>query len=279
MLTELQRNELNSGIGASECAAILGIDPYCTPYELWMIKMGNMEKQDISQKPHIIMGHLLEPIVAKRYSQLTGNSVARVNKAYRHKDFPHMLCHLDRKIVGQRKAVEIKTANPFSTNWGDAGTDEIPQNYIAQVQYQLACTGWDENDLIVFRGTTDLRIYPFKRDESIINIITDKVNYFWNHHILKNIPPEPTTRSDLKIMYPNNNGSYIDVTHNIKNHLEEYRDIKDKIKTLDSNKEKIEKEIIEFIAGNDGIMDNNDIIATFKANKNGIRSLRIKEGR
>lgn len=276
MLNLEQSNELNKGIGASECGAVLGVDPYCTPYELWMIKTGRMVK-DVSDKEAVIMGNMLEPVIAKRYAQLTNQRVARVNSAYVHKKYPHMICHLDRKIVGKRKAVEIKTANPFSTMWGDAGSDEVPQHYIAQVQHQLAVTGWEEDDLIVFRGTTDLRIYPFKRDEAVIELITQKVNHFWEEHIVKDIPPAATTRGDLRLMYPINNGNFIELTGNVSLLLHDLSNLKQDIKSKESDKEKLEKDIIEFIADNDGIREGEEVIATFRADKNGRRSLRIKE--
>ena len=278
MLNIEQRKELSQGIGASECGAVLGVDPYTTPYELWLIKTGRMVK-DVANEEAVIMGHMLEPVIAKRYAQLTQQKVARVNAAYRHKQYPHMLCHLDRKIIGKRKAVEIKTANPFSTMWGEAGTDEVPLHYIAQVQHQLAVTGWEENDLIVFRGTTDLRIYPFKRDEDTIQLITDKVNHFWNYHILRDIPPAATTRGDLKHMYPMNNGNFIEINDAIESTLMILQNKKDDIKAITNEKEALEKTIIEFIADHDGIIKGEEVVATFKANKNGVRSLRIKEGK
>jgi|HubBroStandDraft_3_1064219.scaffolds.fasta_scaffold08524_2 putative phage-type endonuclease len=275
MLTEVQASQLNKGIGASECGAVLGIDPYCTPYELWMIKTGRMIK-DVQNEEAVIMGNLLEPVIAKRYAQKTNQRVARVNNAYLHKQFPHMLCHVDRKIVGKRKIVEIKTANPFSTMWGEEGTDEVPAHYIAQVQHQLACTGFEESDLIVFRGTTDLRIYNFKPDYDLISLITEKVDHFWNHHILKDVAPPATNRADLKHMFPTNNGNFIEITDEVTMHIEKLSSIKETIKKYEGYKSDIEKLIIEFIADNDGIKSQDEIIATFKANKNGTRSLRIK---
>jgi putative phage-type endonuclease len=276
MLNQEQRHELMQGIGASECAAVLGIDPYKTPYELWLEKTGRVVN-DISNEPQIIMGNLLEPVIAKRYAQLTGEKVARVNRAILHKQYPHMLCHLDRKVVGKRKGVEIKTANPFSSAWGEAGTDEIPPNYIAQVQHQLACTGFEEEDLIVFRGTTDLRIYNFKPDEKIINHIIKKVDHFWNYHVKGDMPPAPTTRGDLKHLFPINNGNFIEVTPEVLKFMDDLSVVKWEISNFTTKKEFHEKQIIEFIADNDGIKQGDEIIATFKADKNGTRRLNIKK--
>jgi putative phage-type endonuclease len=276
MLNLSQSNELKDGIGASECSIVLGINPYKTPYELWLEKTGRKEPDDLSQNAAVIMGNLLEPVIAKRYAQLTGTKVARVNRALKHKDFPHIICHLDRKILGEQKAVEIKTANPFSKEWGNEGTDEVPLHYIAQVQQQLAVTGWNEADLIVFRGTTDLRIYPFKRDEDLIKTIVEKVNHFWNYHIKRDISPEPTTRGDLKLIYPVNEGHYIEKTPHIALLMEALRLNKEHIKTTTGYKEKNEFELIKLIGSSDGIKEGDDIVASFIANKIGVRSLRMK---
>ena len=52
---------------------------------------------------------------------------------------------------------------------------------------------------------------------------------------------------------------------------------KKNIKESETIKEDIEKNIIQFIADNDGINKGDEVIATFQANKNGVRSLRIKK--
>lgn len=275
MLTTEQALELSKGIGASECGAILGVNPYQTPYELWLIKTGRATN-DISNEEAVIMGNLLEPVIAKRYAQLTGNKVARVNRALYHPDRPHMLCHLDRKVIGQRKCVEIKTANPFSSAWGEAGTDEIPPQYIAQVQHQLAVTGFEEADLIVFRGTTDLRIYNFKPDLELIEHMLNKIDHFWNYHIKQDVAPEASNRADLKLMFPSNNGQLIAPTDDVRLTISELKVVKETLAPLEKQKLQLEKNIIQFIADNDGIGDDAEVIATFKANKHGTRSLRIK---
>ena len=275
MLDDTQLSELKSGIGASECSVVLCINPYKTPYELWLEKTGRAEPEDLSDNAAVIMGSMLEPVIAHRYAQLTNQKVARVNKAIRHKEYPHILCHLDRKVMGQRKAVEIKTANPYSAEWGETGSDEIPLHYIAQVQHQLAVTGWNEADLIVFRGTTDLRIYPFKRDEELIHNIVTKLNEFWNFHVKMDVPPEAVTRGDLKLMYPENNGIYIEANNKTKEAIEFLNHHKERVNNWNKSKLRAEKQIILAIADNDGIKDGDKIIATYKANKNGVRTLRI----
>lgn len=277
MLTEKQIDARKQGIGASECGTVLGLNRWMSPYELWLIKTNRTVPCDISQKSEIIMGNLLEPVVATRYEQLTGEKLRCVKETKFHPKYPFILCHLDRKVVGKRKGIEIKTANPYSSEWGDAGSDIVPESYIAQVQHQLAVTGYEEQDLALFRGTTDFRIYPFKPDKDIIDYIEKKLYEFWNKNVIDDIAPELTTRRDVEIAHPLNNGNFIDCDENSLKLLQELRDIRQSLKSAEEEKKSLETEIIKIIGAADGIKSSDAILITFKANKNGVRSLRINE--
>ncbi len=275
MLSPKQQEARKSGIGASESADILGLG-WRTPYELWMIKTGRIEAEDISQKPSIIMGNLLEPVIASRYEELTGEKVRRVSSTLYHAQYPHILCHIDRKIEGKRKALEIKTASPFDKGWGEHGSDEIPPVYLIQVQHQLAVTGYEEADLIVLRGT-DFRIYPFRRDEQLIATIIDRVNHFWEFNVLQDVAPEVTTRGDCSLMYPLNNGTYVDATPEILSVIQQLKMSRDFIKEHEETKKEEQFQLIKFIGESDGIKVNDKVLMTYIANKRGIRSLIFKE--
>lgn len=278
MLTDIQHSELRSGIGASECGVVLGIDPYKTPYELWLEKTGKILPEDLSEQPQIIMGNLLEPVIAERYSQKTGEKLEIVPTAYRHPDYPHILCHIDRKVMGKEKGLEIKKANPFSRAWGEEGSDEVPMYYIAQVQHQMACTGFYENDLASYRGGADIQIYPFLRDPQAIEVILQKLDYFWKEHVLADIPPPATTRGDLRKMYHIGNGEFIDASSDIIDICRRINVIKKEAKALAEERDDLEFKVHEFMGIHDGLWQlDQQILATNKADKNGKRTLRIYE--
>lgn len=78
------------GIGASDAAAAVGISPYQSQLELWMIKTGRMSglpdpSLDEVRSP-IYWGNVLEPIVAAHYTRKTGRKVRRVNAVLQHPD-------------------------------------------------------------------------------------------------------------------------------------------------------------------------------------------------
>ena len=72
-----------TGIGSSDAAAAVGLNPYQSALELWLVKTGRAEglptvdPKDDSQPMY--WGTLLEPIVAAHYTKKTGNRVRRIN--------------------------------------------------------------------------------------------------------------------------------------------------------------------------------------------------------
>lgn len=278
MLTVEQQEQRKHGLGATDCAAVMGLSPYRTPYELWLIKTGRQEEDTILTEERLRLRHAHEETISQEYMVRQSCKLKRVNQTVYHKKLPFMLCNLDRVVIGKRKIVECKTSTAFLRQlWGDTGTDEVPIQYLLQVQHQLACSGYDEADLAALIDVDDYRIYPMPRNEKVIEKIEEACTRFWEDNVLKDVAPPPSTRGDLKLMYPRNNGKFIDATAEIMDCLTHLANCKTKIAEHTEYKEEREKQLIEFIGANDGIMDGDKILATFQANKNGTRSLRIKE--
>jgi predicted phage-related endonuclease len=189
-----------------------------------------------------------------------------------------MLCHLDRVIIGEKKIVECKSSSGFlRPAWGESGSDSAPLHYILQVQHQLACSGYQDADIAALIDIDDYRIYPMPRNEKIIAKIESACEQFWHEHVLADVPPAPVNRADLKLMYPLNNGKFIEASSEAMQLIDLISGLKLDIKNLTEEKTKAEKELIEIIADNDGLLGlEGKPLLTFQANKNGIRTLRIK---
>ena len=48
--------ERKKGIGGSDSAAVLGLNPYMTNVDLWQIKTGRKQQENVSQKPFVKYG-------------------------------------------------------------------------------------------------------------------------------------------------------------------------------------------------------------------------------
>ena len=129
----------NLGIGGSDAGVILGLNPYKSPWQLWLEKTGQTEPDDLSTNEYVYWGTKQEPLVAERFFEETGKRVQR-RGTLRSRTHPWMLANVDRMIVGEEAGLEIKTANAFAgKDWAD---DELPDSYYAQCLHYMAVTGY-----------------------------------------------------------------------------------------------------------------------------------------
>lgn len=104
------------GIGSSDAASAVGLNPYKSQLELWMEKTGrdaNLPKVDPKDDTSpMFWGTLLEHIVAAHYTKRTGHKVRRINAVLQHPGEPWMLANIDREVTGASdvQILECKTA-------------------------------------------------------------------------------------------------------------------------------------------------------------------------
>ncbi len=180
------------GIGGSDAAAAVGLSPYMSPLELWLVKTGrdaNLPRPD----PHdttepIYWGTLLEPIVAASYTKQTDNKVRRVNAVLQHPTIPFMLANVDREVVGNHdvQLLECKTAGEFGARlWRDG----VPEYVQLQVQHQLAVTGRQAADVAVLICGQKLEVHRVVRDDALIGRLIELEAAFWRF-VETDTPPQ-----------------------------------------------------------------------------------------
>lgn len=276
MLTEKNLENRKKGIGASESAIVLGLNENISPYQLWRIKTGRDMPEDLSHIPIVYWGNMHEEPIAQHYAKIMNCNVRRVTNTLFHKQYPWMLCHLDRKIEGMRKILECKFAMFARDNWGEAGSDIVPPPYIIQVQHQLAVTGYDEADLAVLIGGYDFRVYHFKRDEEIISKIIEELKKFWQC-VESDTSPPLRDSNDAKLAYPLNQGNLLPAEKEIVQTVIEYNNTLSAENEIKQKKSQLKDILTLFIKDADGIRTDTDVLATWKADKRGIRTLRVME--
>jgi putative phage-type endonuclease len=276
VLTEKQKEARRQGVGASESAAIIGINNDISAFQLWLIKTNQMPPPDLSKLPQVHWGNLHEDNIANEYARLTECEVYKVEETLRHKDYPFLLCHLDRAVKNQSKVLECKFAMFAREDWGPEGSDIVPQKYIVQVQHQLAVTGYEEADLAVLIGGWDFRIYHFKRDPELIAYIIKEVCKFWEC-VEKKIPPELRTLEDAKLAYPYSNGkTYVTADIEALRAAQELKETNTNLKILTERKQSLETQLKLIIRENQAVVAGNFVIS-WMPNKNGTRVFNLTE--
>ena len=143
------------GVGASECSAIVGMNPYMSSVELWKLKTGRKEVADISSKPHVAYGHAAEAplreLFALDYADRFEVGYGGEFDVVRHPQHPFIFATLDGRLVeketGRKGVLEIKTTEILRSmqreKWQSEDGPCIPDNYFCQCVHQLIATGWD----------------------------------------------------------------------------------------------------------------------------------------
>jgi len=187
-----QRRE---GIGSSDAAAVLGISPWRSEFELYLDKLGELPPQPDS--PALYWGRRLEPLVLAVYAEVRGVAVVRP-PALRSLAHPCMQLNADALAVDQR-LVEAKCART-GEGWGEPHTDEIPPFYLAQCQHGMAVTGLPVADVPVLIGGNDFRIYTVRADPAIQEVLIEQELAFWQH-VQRREPPPIERLPDVKLRF------------------------------------------------------------------------------
>jgi len=208
------------GIGSSDAAAAVGLNPYKSQLELWLEKTGRdgtlpkIDPQD--EESPAYWGNLLEPIVAAHYTKRTGHRVRRINAVLQHPDPDKawMLANIDREVTGASE-VQILECKTAGINGARLWKEGVPEYVQLQVQHQLAVTGKAAADVAVLLGGQHLEIHRIERDEALIARLIQLERQFWDYVESDTPPPADGSESAelaLRCLYPEDQGQTVDFT-------------------------------------------------------------------
>jgi len=210
------------GIGSSDAAAAVGLNPYKSQLELWLEKTGRQDllpqDEPNDESSPMYWGNVLEPIVAAHYSKRTGNRVRRINAVLQHPTHPWMLANIDREVTGAPdvQILECKTAG---INGARLWKDGVPEYVQLQVMHQLAVTGKQAADVAVLLGGQELQVHRIERDDVLIAQLVELEARFWRLVETDTAPPADGSDSAdlaLRCLYPRDVGSVLDLSGDLE---------------------------------------------------------------
>jgi putative phage-type endonuclease len=248
-----------TGIGGSDAASVLGLNPYKSNFALFEEKVGLRDPDDLSDNEAVYWGNVLEEPVAQAFAERTGRKVRRVNAIVRHPDYPFMLGNIDREIVaeegGKPEILECKTAGIWAANaeeWGPSGSDWVPERYLIQCMHYLAVCNRDVAHLAALIGGQELRLYKVARDEKLIAALIAKEAAFWKL-VESQVAPTILELADARRAFPISTAKIIDATSEIFGEERELREVERELKRLEARKENLQGKICGFM-GDAGVL-------------------------
>lgn len=192
------------GIGGSDIGTICGLNPYNSPYRLWLEKTGQIPLSD-SDSEAMLWGRLHEDTIAKEFSRRTGIKVQRRNAILQHDEHAWALANVDRICIenGERGVLECKTTGASRADEWDG--DDVPPAYMLQVQWYLYVTGYQFGYLACLIGGNKLVTRRVERDDDLIRELVERAAEFWGQ-VTTMTPPEldgsEATSDALSSLYP-----------------------------------------------------------------------------
>lgn len=270
-------------LGASEIGTSLGLDPWCSPYGLWLEKTGRAAPRDETEQ--MGMGKRLEPVVAALFAEHHDELyVAPAPGLIRGKS--EVLAATPDRLVGPFADPHIPPAPlelkaPGLRAAGEWKGDEAPARYLLQLAQQvfiLNCAGGWLAALI--GGQTYVERWV-PRDDELVALVVDQGERWWHDHVIADVPPpvdgDKRTAKLLEAIYATSSGEVVELSTAWRDKLAERQTLCDSIDILEATRDRIDNELRDAIGEGCEAFIGDTKVATWKPhNRSSIDTTALK---
>ena len=259
------------GIGGSDAAAVCGLNPRRTPYQVWAEKVNPSEPEERDEPEYMRWGKLLEEPVRNEFSLRTGIEVHPFPRMVRDTDIPFMLGNVDGVTGPASKLTGIyegKTTR-FAEEWKiqDDGSVAVPFPALIQGMHYLAVFGLERVHFACLIGGQELRIAEVERNDDLITDLIEIEEAFWRR-VIDREPPEVSADDvgTLKARWAPEPGKSIELPATMIPTLKARQQTKNQIKQLERKVDLIDANIMELMGdAEEGTVANKGVVVTWKS--------------
>lgn len=193
-LTAQQQDRRRGTLGASEVAAVLGMDRYRTAGDVYLEKRGLVDP--FTGNTFTEWGERLETIIAEKAADVLADSLiqpaaSELPIVHPSEDWasssPDFFLGRRSDAVLEIKNVGLRRAH----EWGESETDKAPARVICQVHWQMWTTGKREAYVGALIGGNDFRLIRLPYDEELVAMMVGRAKAFWFDCVVAGESPEP----------------------------------------------------------------------------------------
>jgi putative phage-type endonuclease len=187
------------GVGASDIATIMGINPYKTPLELWAEKTGKIERST-EMSDAAFMGLELEDDLLRLFTRKTGIDCFEDQKLYQHDEDEIALCTPDGYYMeGElRVPLQLKTSTENSKKWKEEG---LPLWVVCQVMWEMYVLDAPKSVVFPYLAGNAAKAEPIELEyeHDFLTACKSQVDQFWKL-IVEDRQPE-ATENDVRTLH------------------------------------------------------------------------------
>lgn len=235
-------------IGASDSSAVMGVSPWCSPYQLWLEKMGLTPEKTMT--PAMQRGIDLQDKALDCFAKMTGLDTFPDVKQHPKHEF--MIASLDGITLDGQHIVEVKC--PGAKTHSIAVSGKVPDHYMPQLQHQMEVCGHEHMYYFSFDGESGVVIDVF-RDEEYTRELMEKEKVFWIC-MQKGVPP---------LMQESDKHHRQDIEWKIL--ADEWKECKVALKDINEMEERIRNKILGLCEGRDCYGSGISVCRSFRKEK------------
>lgn len=257
-------------LGGSDAAAVLGVSEWMTPLELFQKKIGtappekpNPRLDSIRRAGTELEPHILRLLLNKLREQGVEVELLARNERYVDLQHPFLGCEIDFELRltgtvlvngvevyfdGEHINGDCKSSQGFwRWKWGAEGSDDVPIAYAAQFMHGLGITGKRWCIVAALIGLHDVAIFWVERDDETITAMRQKQVDFWENHVQTKIEPDPIKFSDIRALFPQDNGRTVEATPEVAGQVERILKLQRQNKINEAEIEDLKVSIGEYV--------------------------------
>ena len=260
-----------TGIGSSEVATIVGLNPWETPYQLWRRKLGLDPAKD--ETFAMKAGHYLEDAVAQFWHDETGCEIIKRSSGdwlIANKERPYLQVSPDRTywLPGMTKNNTNKGILECKTTQSQIDADDLPKHWFCQVQYQLGVAELEHGSLAWLCSGREFGYKDMEFVPDFFAWLVEEVDKFWRDNILGRQEPSVHSVQDILLKYARHtDGKVTEVSEDVYNAYSELKEVRDQVAALEERKFSLEERLKFAFGDAEAISYGGKTLATWKTPK------------
>lgn len=289
-------------ITSTEIAALYGLSPYLSEFELYHNKKDNVIVR-IQPNERMRWGTRLESAIAYGAAEDQGWDISKLN-VYMRDTEARIGSSFDFKINSTSNGagiMEIKNVDrlQYMKSWVDDGEGNIeaPEHIELQIQHQMEVSGYEWTALVALVGGNEQKIILRNRDREIGKDIRQRVAAFWER-VQNNTAPSPDYTVDAEFIIKQLRADsepnlVLESNADLDQLIEQYNFLSGSIKSQTALKDATKAQILERIGkaskvisplgtiscgavkGSVGTLITPDMLGTYVGARDGYRSFRF----
>lgn len=236
-------------IGGSDIAAILGLNPWKTPLQVWLEKKGKSFEWT-SDKAEL--GHKIEPIIRERYQEKENKRIVTPSEIFSQgiagasTDGIILLDEWNSPWDGVFEAKHPGWRQAY--RWEN---NQTPEEYRCQVTWYMGILGLEWSDIAALIGGDDWQVRRIDFDAELFGLMQQAAEKWWRDYIVAGKEP-PAEAQDVEVLsriHLPDPALSVELPKETSYTVLTYLTISEQIKKLEEEKEKCEAQLKQQMIG------------------------------